>query len=144
RAGQNVAIAATDPSGLLVRPEAARRQLDVEQARVGPDARATGAAATAATPVLETQDVMVTPAAVPTLPRRFHGSVALDALRVGADAGKVAQEVIAHLTSLRGAQVRITLEVEAVAPDGIPEQVVRTVTENCRTLKFSTHGFERD
>jgi len=144
RAGQNVAIAATDPSGLLVRPEAARRQLDVEQARVGPDARATGAAATAATPVLETQDVMVTPAAVPTLPRRFHGSVALDALRVGADAGKVAQEVIAHLTSLRGAQVRITLEVEAVAPDGIPDPAVRTVTANCRTPKFSPHGFEQE
>ncbi len=144
RASQNVAIAETDPSGLLVRPEAARRQLDVEQARVGPDARATGATTTAATPGPETQDVMVTPAAAPTPPRRFHGSVPLDALRVGADAGKVAQEVIAHLTSLRGAQVRVTMEIEAMVPEGIPDQVVRTVTENSRTLKFSSHGFERE
>jgi hypothetical protein len=27
-------------------------------------------------------------------------------------------------------------------PAGAPEQVVRTVTENCRTLKFKTYGFE--
>lgn len=25
-----------------------------------------------------------------------------------------------------------------------PEQLVRTVTENSRTLKFTTHGFERE
>jgi hypothetical protein len=24
----------------------------------------------------------------------------------------------------------------------VPEKVVRTVTENCRTLKFQDHGFE--
>jgi hypothetical protein len=27
-------------------------------------------------------------------------------------------------------------------PDGVPEKVVRTVTENSRTLKFTEHGFE--
>lgn len=36
------------------------------------------------------------------------------------------------------------LEIEAAIPDGAPEHVVRTVTENSRTLKFRTQGFERE
>ncbi len=77
-------------------------------------------------------------------PRRFHGTVPLDPLRAGADAGKVAQEVISHLSSLPGARVEVTLEIEADVPDGVPEHVVRVVTENARTLKFTSQGFERE
>jgi hypothetical protein len=55
------------------------------------------------------------------------------------DAGRIADGVIAYLA---GFQVRVTLEVEAEIPDGVPDHVVRTVTENCRTLKFGSHGFE--
>lgn len=40
--------------------------------------------------------------------------------------------------------MRVTLEVEATVPEGVPERVVRVVTENCRTLKFTSHGFERE
>ena len=29
-------------------------------------------------------------------------------------------------------------------PDGAPDQVVRTVTENARTLKFKEYGFEEE
>ena len=43
-----------------------------------------------------------------------------------------------------GANVRVTLEIEADVPDGVPDNVVRTVTENGRALKFSSQGFERD
>ncbi len=42
----------------------------------------------------------------------------------------------------RGADVRVTPEFQAEIPDGAPDQVVRTVTENCRTLRFTTFGFE--
>ena len=83
-------------------------------------------------------------AVVPTAPTRFHGSVILDATRVGRDAGRVADEVIAHLAGLVGSEVKVTLEIEAEIPSGAPDQVVRTVTENSRTLKFKTHGFESD
>jgi hypothetical protein len=38
--------------------------------------------------------------------------------------------------------VNVTLEISAEVHDGVPEKVVRTVTENCRTLKFRDHGFE--
>jgi hypothetical protein len=49
--------------------------------------------------------------------------------------------VISHLTGLVGSSVKVTLEIEATVEAGAPENVVRTVTENSRTLKFTTHGF---
>jgi hypothetical protein len=85
--------------------------------------------------------------AVPSLrevpkPRRYHGSVDLDPTRVGRDAGRVADEVIAHLAGLVGSSVRVTLEIQADVPTGAPDNVVRTVTENSQTLKFLSYGFE--
>ena len=74
--------------------------------------------------------------------RRFHRTVSLNPTRVGRDAGRIAEEVIAHLTGLVGAEVSVTLEIEAALATGAPEQVVRTVTENGRTLKFTSQGFE--
>jgi len=76
------------------------------------------------------------------MPRRFHGSVVLDASRVGRDASKIADEVIQHLAGLLDANVEVTLEIQAQVRDGAPDHVVRTVTENCRTLRFKSYGFE--
>ena len=43
-----------------------------------------------------------------------------------------------------GAKVTVTLEISAEVPSGVPDQAVRTVTENSRTLKFSDQGFEKE
>ena len=77
-------------------------------------------------------------------PKRFHGTVNLDSARVGRDAGRIADEVISHLSGLVGSSVKVTLEIEAAIEAGAPENVVRTVTENRRTLKFTTQGFEEE
>ena len=77
-------------------------------------------------------------------PKRFHGSISLDPIRTGSDAGRIAEEVIAHLACIEGAEVNVTLEISVDVPDGASEQVVRIVTENCRTLKFESHGFEAE
>ena len=77
-------------------------------------------------------------------PKRFHGAAVLDATRVGRDASRIADEIVAHLAGLVGATVRVTLEIEADIPNGAPDQVVRTVTENSRTLKLTSHGFEME
>lgn len=74
--------------------------------------------------------------------RRFHGSVKLDALRVGRDASKIADEVIQHLAGIVGADVEVTLEIRAELPEAASEKLIRDVTENCRTLKFEGYGFE--
>jgi len=59
-------------------------------------------------------------------------------------AGTIMEEVVKHLTGLLGAKVHITLEIEVELPNGVPEGVMRTVTENCRTLKFERVGFEEE
>ena len=88
---------------------------------------------------------------MPTLPpkptvskekRRFHGSVELDSERINRDACAIADEVLQHLISLVGANVKVTLEIEAEIESGIPENVIRTVSENCRTLNFRSQNFE--
>ena len=38
----------------------------------------------------------------------------------------------------------MTLEIDAEIPAGAPENVVRIVTENSRTLKFVSQGFEKE
>ena len=76
--------------------------------------------------------------------RRFHGTVVLEPTRVGRDAGRIADEVISHLAGLVGAEVNVTLEIDADVPGGVPDHVVRTVTENARTLEFTTQGFEAE
>ena len=77
-------------------------------------------------------------------PMRFHGTATLDSARVGRDASRIADEVISHLSGLVGARVTVTLEIEAEVPSGAPDHVVRTVTENSRTLKFTSQGFEKE
>ena len=68
----------------------------------------------------------------------------LDPMRAGRDASQIADEVITHLVGLVGADVRVTLEIEADIPGGVPDSVVRIVTENGRTLRFDSHGFEEE
>ncbi len=74
--------------------------------------------------------------------RRFHGSAKIDATRLSRDVDVIATSVVQHLASLLDAKVTITVEIEAEIPSGAPDNVVRTVTENCRTLKFDNQGFE--
>ena len=52
--------------------------------------------------------------------------------------------MISHLAGLVSAKVRVTLEIDAQIQDGVPDNVVRIVTENARTLKFTSHGFEKE
>ena len=74
----------------------------------------------------------------------FVGSVHLDDSRVGRDAGRIADEVLSHLTTLPGAKAKVTLEVEIEVSEGIGDDVVRIVTENANTLKFTSSSFEKE
>ncbi|HPW21248.1 MAG TPA: Swt1 family HEPN domain-containing protein [Vicinamibacterales bacterium] len=136
RAGEHIPQPDSSSSALVVRPDVARKQLDAEippppPPPPPPPKRHGG----------RRDDT--TPPPPPRLgPKRFHGSAELDPARAGRDASIIADEVLAHLVGLVGAKVSVTLEVEADVPAGAPENVVRTVTENCRALKFTSHGFE--
>lgn len=77
-------------------------------------------------------------------PSRFFGTVGLDPVRLTSQADKIVQEVLQHLTGLKGADVKVSLDIKAQLPNDTPEHVIRTVTENCRTLKFDQAGFEAE
>ena len=140
--GQVVSLTDVDAAGVLVKPDVARRQLDAEQTTAAVTPVPTGDGTGGSEPAPEPGTEPRPPAEV--RPRRFHGSVSLDATRAGRDASRIADEVITHLAGLVRANVTVTLEIDAEIPDGAPDHVVRTVTENSRTLKFNSHGFERE
>jgi predicted AAA+ superfamily ATPase len=149
RCGQQVALADAGSPALLVKPEAARRQLDAERARPSDEVtspRLPGGGEHGPRPEPDRPVVGPAPgpAPRPAPPTRYHGTATLDATRVGRDASRIADEVIAHLAGLVGATVTVTLEIEAEIPSGAPDNVVRIVTENGRTLKFTSQGFERE
>jgi hypothetical protein len=69
--------------------------------------------------------------------------VRLDPARTARDAGRIADEVISHLVGLVGADVTVTLEIEARVPSGVTDHVQKVVTQNGRDLKVSG-GFETE
>jgi hypothetical protein len=75
---------------------------------------------------------------------RFYAVVRLDPERYQRDFSKLAAEVIANLAGLLGTNVEITVEVKATNGAGFPDHVTRTVTENARTLKVDSYGFEME
>ena len=74
---------------------------------------------------------------------RFFMSVKLDNTRVIRDLQKYLDEVITHLSTTDNCEVELSLEVSANAPDGFTPETVRTVSENCRTLRVDSFGFDK-
>src|SRR6516165_7580626 len=89
RCGEIVNISQDNLSGLLVRPGVALPETEIRK------------------PADETGEKPPPPPPPPierARPKRFHGSVNLDAARVGRDAGRIADEIIAHLAGLMGSK----------------------------------------
>jgi len=143
RGGQVVSVVDGGAQGLLVKSGVARKQMDAELPQKPPsDDTIVKPPETEGQPEGDKTKGKTQPPRIG--PKRFHGTVNLDATRVGRDASRIADEVIAHLSGLVGANVSVTLEVQAEIPSGAPDHVVRTVTENSRTLKFTSQGFEKE
>ncbi len=135
--------------GVLVKPEAARRQLEADalakQKAAEDEARAKGLELPAPLPPGHTETPTIAPLPIASqLPRRFYGEVEVSALRAAMDVDKLVKEVIQHLSALDGARVQVALHIEAELPGGVPDNIQRTVSENCRVLKFKQHEFESD
>jgi predicted AAA+ superfamily ATPase len=134
-----------ESTSLLVKPDVALCQIEAERPPTASPSETIDGSATAGITERTGGPVgtATTPAA-PAKPTRFFGSVKLDPARLNRDAAQVSTEVVQHLTSLLAADVEVTIEIQAHVPSGIPENVVRTVSENCKTLKFKTQGFEQE
>ncbi|MDE7242627.1 MAG: DUF499 domain-containing protein, partial [Oscillospiraceae bacterium] len=143
---QNVGL--IDHFGYLVKVQAAQSQMDDAKRQSAIAANNTGGTMihTESLPNAEAEENMVNIPSVsqPAPPKntRFYMSVPLDTTRIGRDVQKLVEEIISHLTSTDGTQVEVSLEVNVQTPAGLPQQVVRTVSENCRTLHIQDFGFE--
>ena len=136
----------------LAEDEAKRQSANTEtQAQiVQPDVISTGGVTPVSQPMVmggvsthtEPGQLASVPAVESPKNTRFYMSVPLDTTRIGRDVQRLVEEVITHLTTADGTQVEVSLEVNVQAPDGLSQQTVRTVSENCRTLHIENFGFE--
>lgn len=82
------------------------------------------------------------PTPLPRVPTRFYAHARLDTEQYSKHATKYAFEILQHLEAI-GADVEITVEIQATAPGGFPADKVRTLTENANTLKLQAQ-FEEE
>lgn len=133
-------------SGYLVKPEVAQKQLDMERrASAVRDSDGTGVDTGSDTeqPIPENA-VNATAGETPSSQqkkKRFFGTVSLNASSPSTQMGVILDEVISHLTA-SGADVRLTLDMDASLAEGFPERVRKIVEQNARDLKFDQAGFE--
>ncbi|MGS0745921.1 DUF499 domain-containing protein [Syntrophomonas erecta subsp. sporosyntropha] len=147
-----------EKSGYLVKVDVAQKQFAEEAAKrqAEEDAAARlGGSSTAPTNASGDGGYVYTPSNegstirednTPSVPtpknRRFFMSADLDTTRINRDVQKYVEEIIQHLTSVDGAKVTVSLEVQAESDEGFTQQTVRTISENCRTLRVRDSGFE--
>jgi hypothetical protein len=82
--------------------------------------------------------------AVQPRPKRFYGSVELDATRPIRSLETIIEAVVAQLQHAAGTKVTLTLEVEAFSEVGFSDSDVGVVRDNAKQLKFKAEstGFE--
>ena len=126
RAGEQLTL--TDPYslGLIVKPEIAKKYVDVDPPPPPP---------------MENGNGGLEPKPKVSSPQRFFGAVTLDPMRGIGEAAKVFEEVIKHLNAHPDAAVKVDLEIEATFPDDVSDDTVRTVKENCNVLGFKEFDF---
>lgn len=81
----------------------------------------------------------------PQIVTSFRGSVDLDSERPTYAFSQINEEVLSHIISQFGAEIKLTLTFNVTKSDGFDDATVRTVTENARTLGFNPGtGFLED
>lgn len=90
-------------------------------------------------PPVDPPVIIEPPAAVHN--KRFTMTATIDITRINRDIANLVDEVINHLAHVDGSQVEVKLLVDAYMPNGTPVNDVRTVTENCRTLRVDSCEF---
>lgn len=131
------------PLAVLVRAAEALEQIKQDAASTGARTAAGGASLPAGPRSLDNGGSPMA-SAKPTKPRRFYGSVEIDMVRPVKAFDAILNAVVMELQRTQGAKVKVTLEIQAEAPEGFPEGEVSVVRDNARQLKFKAEstGFE--
>jgi len=77
-------------------------------------------------------------------PKRFYATLEVAPQDFTKAMNSAFNNVIAELAAMNGVKLTLTLEVHAERPAGIDPATVRSVSENCRVLKFRTFQFEQE
>jgi predicted AAA+ superfamily ATPase len=75
--------------------------------------------------------------------KKLIATVDLDPIRYLGELNTIRDEILEHLQNLNEVDMQIHLDITVKVPDGIPEEVIRTVRENARTLKVDVQ-FEEE
>ncbi len=143
----NQTVFTVNPSDLLIKVDVAKKQIEAEKTPETPEETGNGGGTysfggqSGSESGASAGNGSVAEATSPSN-KHFYMSVKLDNTRVNRDINNYVQEIIQHLMSVDGANVELKLDVEVEAPKGIPSTTVRTVSENCRTLKVTDFGFD--
>jgi predicted AAA+ superfamily ATPase len=120
-----------DSTAVLVKPDAARRQITPAPAPGGDDGNDPGSRKKDPSTTTEVK-----------LPVKFFGRVSLEPIRLLRDVGDIAEAIVRQLGKAGKTEITLRLEIDAESESGFSEEVQRTVTENALTLKFDSHEFE--
>ena len=144
-----------EKSGYLVKVEVAKKQFANEEAKrqSDPEQKSAGSGSVDMIPPTRSPGDSGIPSSIvpgdpaqvqPVAPKNKHFfmSADLDITRINRDVQKIVEEIIQHLTSVSSAKVKVSLEVEAETDTAFTQQTVRTVIENCKTLRVRDSGFE--
>lgn len=137
RVGSDTGSIAITNASVLVKPEAAQRQL----------AKESGSSDNIDDEITDTQKPdkdKKPPKPKDESVRRFHAVKSVAPQRLARDVSDIAESIVQHLSKHVGAKVEVTVEITASLDEGFPAKDVRTVTENCATLKFQSHAFEKE
>ncbi|MDP9434771.1 MAG: Swt1 family HEPN domain-containing protein [Actinomycetota bacterium] len=129
-------------SVLVVEPRKAAAQMAAAKPAGGTTTDTT-TTTTSSTATTAATSATGSPATAPAA-TRFFGAVELDPERYARDFNKVAAEVLQHLSADPSTRLEVRVEITATNPQGFDSGRVRTVSENATTLKFSSHGFEKE
>lgn len=69
-------------------------------------------------------------------PTRFIGTVMISSERPARDMHQIVEAIVEQLTTIKGSEVSLKLEIDAEVPGGLDKNKLRTLMENAATLGF--------
>jgi hypothetical protein len=125
---------------ILVRREVADAQLANQAQQKAPlGSNNTGETGTRQPPIAGQQSAGGTAATRPR-PRRFYAKVTLDPNRPTPQVSNIAQSILSELDRVRGTTITLTLDIDAEAADGFPDDVESVVRDNATSLRITDYG----
>jgi hypothetical protein len=143
RAGSFVLVS-FDGMGLIVKPMVASAQLKLESESAGnryPTGDHPGVGPNGEISIVKVTEVEETDLHKKTL-TRIYGHIETDPLRFFRVTDDLEKEILRHISVLKNAEVKLTINIDANSSVGFDEGLIRVIKENARTLGFLNIEFE--